>query len=335
MISRTFIPPIFFGALMCAALAPVSVQAQSEIPLDAKAKLFPEIGGGVMSLRARGEGAARRYYVLVARAGATSAILVFDADGKRVAQVPAATSGKPLLAYAEDFDVDSAGRIVVSDRSANAIKVFSTAGALEQSISVPTPNSVAALSAGEIAVTSVRTPKLITVFDRAGAVTREIGDEQELSSRKDLNRYLLSGRISTDGADNLYYALTFFPEPTIRKFDRFGYLRLEMELTTLEFQPAAQAARREIKRLEEQGKEPRLKQTFTAVGVDPQTQDIFAALGNVLVHFTPEGRRIATYRIYTADGTRVEASAILIEPTRMLIASDTLGVFEFPRPDKK
>ncbi len=33
--------------------------------------------------------------------------------------------------------------------------------------------------------------------------------------------------------------------------------------------------------------------------------------------------------------TRLEAAAILIEPDRLLLASDPLGIYEFPRPDKK
>ena len=173
-------------ALLCAARAPISVRAQTEIPLDAKTKVFPEIGAGAMGLHARGDGTARRYYVLVSRPSSPSAIIVFNSEGKRLAQMPAPVAGKPALSFAEDFDVDATGRIVVADRSANAIKIFSSAGALEQSISVPAPSSVAALSAGEVAVTSTKTSKPITVFDRAGRVAREFGDGPEISSRTEL-----------------------------------------------------------------------------------------------------------------------------------------------------
>ena len=49
---------------------------------------------------------------------------------------------------------------------------------------------------------------------------------------------------------NTYFAFDYLPEPTVRKFDHAGYLAMEISLTTLEFQPAAQAARKAIARSE-------------------------------------------------------------------------------------
>jgi len=150
-------------------------------------------------------------------------------------------------------------------------------------------------------------------------------------AREDLNRYLHSGRLARDPAGNLYYAFTYLPEPTVRKYDRYGYARVEIELATLEFQSSAQAVRREIARLESGGS-PRVTKTITAIAVDPDNQEIWVALGAQLLHFTADGRRLAAYRTYTAQGGRIEASAILVESGRLLVASDSLGVFEFARP---
>jgi hypothetical protein len=112
-----------------------------------------------------------------------------------------------------------------------------------------------------------------------------------------------------------------------------GYLTMELSLQTLEFQPAAQAARRAIAR-SAPGALPPLHRIITAIGVDPQTQDAWLALGTLLLHFDKDGQRLATFRIYTPAGGRIEASTILVESDRLLIGADPRGIYEFPRPDK-
>jgi hypothetical protein len=39
--------------------------------------------------------------------------------------------------------------------------------------------------------------------------------------------------------------------------------------------------------------------------------------------------------MYTPEGARLEANTILIEPDRMIIGGDPIGIYEFQRPDKK
>jgi hypothetical protein len=55
-------------------------------------------------------------------------------------------------------------------------------------------------------------------------------------------------------------------------------------------------------------------------------------MGDELVHFDKDGGRIAAYRAASAEGARLEPSAILVESDRILLAEDRLGVFEFARP---
>jgi hypothetical protein len=119
----------------------------------------------------------------------------------------------------------------------------------------------------------------------------------------------------------------------VRKYDRYGYAAMEMELTALEFQPTAQAVRREIGRQEEKGSAPTFKAVVTAMGVDPETDDLWLATEGLLVRFDREGNRRATYRIYTAGGAKLEATTILVERERLLIGADPLGVYEFARPE--
>jgi hypothetical protein len=58
-------------------------------------------------------------------------------------------------------------------------------------------------------------------------------------------------------------------------------------------------------------------------------------LHNTLLHFDKDGNRRSEYQIYTRDGARIEANALLVEEDRLLIGADPLGVYEFARPDRK
>ncbi|MCL4524530.1 MAG: hypothetical protein M1453_00380 [Acidobacteria bacterium] len=321
---------------------------QAEIDLIARKRVFPEMGPGLIALKH--DTAARRYLVLSSR---SAGVAVYNEDGLRMGAIPpadtspgtvssGAKSVSSALQFPSDFDITSDGRLVIADRAANVLRFYDATGVLVQSISTPAPSSVAALPEGEVAVASsaFASPgelslRLVTVYDKSGRVARSFGDLVELASRRDLNRFLNIGRVSSDPSGALYYAFTFLPEPTARKYDRFGYASLEISITSLDIQPAAQAVRREIKRQDEKVGVPRMKTIINALGVDPATQEFWLALGNVILHLDREGTQLAAYRAYTAEGVRLEPVAILVEPTRLLFACDPLGVFEFPRPDKK
>jgi hypothetical protein len=320
------------------------VSGQAEIPLVATKHLFPEMGPGLLELKY--DAAAHRYLVLSSR---SAGVAVYNQDGQRMGTIPpaaASANGKPApstLQFPSDFDITSDGRIVIADRAANALRFYDSAGALVQSISTPTPGSIAALPEGEVAVVSsaFATPRnqasyLITVYNASGGVARTFGDFIDLASRTDLNRFLNIGRVSSDASGALYYAFTYHPEPTVRKFDRFGYSSLEISITSLDVQPVAQAVRREIKRQDDKGGgAPHTMTIINALGVDPESHEFWLALGNVILHLNRDGGQIAAYRAYSADGIRLEPVAILVEPERLLFACDPLGVFELPRPDKK
>jgi hypothetical protein len=391
---------LILATLPLALASPAAAQRDPEV--DVRARLFPEVTAGVAGLKSRVVGAAagssrqdvaaglprqgasatetaeRLYYVLLPAlrtAGADSGgatVLVYRADGTRVAQIPApmhrgrgqaataateadlqaVTPAAPLAVFGYDFDVDAQGRVFIADRAVNAVRIFTPEGAPAGSISVLAPTAVAVLSTGEVAVASLRGNKLVTVYaEVADAVTgrktwrpaREFGERAEIADSKesaDLNRFLNIGRLARDAENNLYYAFAYAPEPTIRKYDAYGYKLFEAELATLDYLALAQNARRNIDRL---GTErftlgpiinPGYKPTVTAVAADPESRELFVAIGGQLLHFDRDGNRRQTYRLFTQRGVRVEASALLVEADRLLVGSDAQGVFEFPRPDK-
>lgn len=307
-------------------------ETQLEQDLAAKGRLFDQVGAGFREVHRGPDG---NYYVLTAPA---PAVQIYDASGKRTGQVPGeagATANGAALVYGQSFDVDRDGRVVVCDRGAKAIKIYSAKGVLATTIPHPTAVSVVFLPGDEFAVARPDGNQLITAYDLAGKVVREYGDREEIAHRADVNRQVNYGHLVADGTGNTYFAFDYLPEPTVRKFDRVGYLALEISLKTLEFQPAAQSARKQIARSEGSEKGiPSLHRIISAVGVDPQTQEVWIAIGTLLMRFDKDGQRLASFRTYLPGGARIEASQILVEADRLLIGADPQGVYVFPKPEK-
>jgi hypothetical protein len=313
-----------------------SAAAQDEGDLTARQRVFPGVGPGLRSVK---RGADGRLYIL---ASPSPGLLVFDAQGKQVlsiGELPASDAGpktgRALIIFGEDCDGAADGKIYVADRGANLVLVFSADGSLLRSIPVKNPVSVAALPESEVAVGTLREPHLVIVFDKNGRDVREFGDPEPLAEREELNRFLSTGELATDAQGHLYYAFAYLPEPTVRQYDRLGYARQDIQYTALDAMPAAQAARKEIERQENKGKQPSFKRILTAVGVDRENGEVWIALYNTLLHFDKEGNRRATYKVYTPEGARLEANTLLVERDRLIIGSDPLGIYEFDRPDKK
>ena len=326
---------LFLGAILIALVflvgraAPVRAQFDEvETALEARARVFPNAGTGVRAIKRDGAG---RYYILTAPATAVS---IYDSDGRPLGKTPEnATKGSGII-YGEDLDVDPGGQVYVADRGANAVKVYDPRGQLALTIPIPSPTSIILLPGGEIAVSSMRTPRLIEVFDARGKIVREFGDVAELAEHADLNRFLNMGNLETDAAGHIYYSFSYFPEPTLRKYDRFGFATFDVALTSLDLEGQAAALRREISAQDQKKAPPNFKRVINAVGVDPQTQVVFIALGDQLLQLDREGNRKFTYRTFTKQGDRVEPVSILVEPDRLLLATDSMGIYDFARPDK-
>ena len=312
----------------------VSNLAQTEGELTAKARVLPSVGPG---LRAIKQGSDGRLYVLQSPA---PGLVVFDESGKALLQIGAGlaasstTKARPAsVIFGEDCDIGPEGRIYVADRGANQVLIFSGEGSLLRSIPVPGPVSVAALPEGEVAVATLREPHLVVVFDKNGRDVREFGEPEQLSDLPDLNRTLSVGQLATDRHGHLYYAFHYLPEPTVRQYDRNGYAAgQDIQFTNLDAFPEAIAMRREIVRQEKRGGAPSFKPVLTAIGVDPDSGDVWVGLHNTLLHFDKDGNRRASYFLHTPEGARIEATTILVDKERLIIGADPLGLYEFAKP---
>ena len=336
------IPPLLF-LLSAAILAGVGARAQEEPTLDATRRVFAEVGAGFRAVRRGPDGS---YYVLTATtpsnasksskpaAPAISAVLVFDAEGRKLRQIPAQPRPREIVS-GSSLDVDASGRVYVADAGGNAVIVYAADGTLFARLSVPSPTQIVALPRNQFAVCSANSDHLIAVYDSHGALVREFGELADLSDDADLNRRLNRGHLAADKAGNLLFAFRYVPEPTVRKYDpNTGQLHDELSLTTLDLQPMAQSARQEIARIAA-GKALLPHEIISGFGVDPQTQAFWLALGNLLIHFDDADNLTASSRAYTPDGARMVPNFILVEKDHLLLGGDPLGIYEFPRSSGK
>jgi hypothetical protein len=77
-----------------------------------------------------------------------------------------------------------------------------------------------------------------------------------------------------------------------------------------------------------------VKPVVRALGVDRATQQVWAAIDDMLLRFDRDGNLLDTYRVATTQGAALQPVGILVEPDRILLVSDPAGIYEFARPDK-
>jgi hypothetical protein len=226
---------IVLGLLLGSLSQPVKGQGIRSV-VEPRSRVFPSVGPGVTALKRDSAG---RYYILAKPANVIS---IYDRDGNSIGQIPNAKS-QGAIKYAVDIDLGQDGRLFVADRGANAIEVFSPDGALAARIPVVAPTSVVALSGGQFAVTSLTSTHLVQIMDERGKVVRSFGDPAYVEEDAGKDRVIDWGRITGDSAGGVYFAFTSLTEPTLRKYDRFGYVAYETEVPESFFQSGATGPR--------------------------------------------------------------------------------------------
>jgi hypothetical protein len=220
---------LFF--LLVGFQVPSSARAQGFVTtMPSRARVFAEIGSGVVVMK---RDAADRYFVL---ATPRNVIWIYNANGKRVGQIPATGPEKGVavksdIGYAVDFDFDPSGRILVADRAANAVEIFSPEGVLIKKIAVFAPTGVVALPENQFAVSTLRPEYLVEIRSEQGALIRIFGDPAQAGADPDAKQLQDFGKVSGDGTGNIYYSFATLADPTVRKYDRFGYVNSEATLT--------------------------------------------------------------------------------------------------------
>jgi hypothetical protein len=194
--------------------------------------VFPEFNGGVVAMK---RDTAGHYYVL---ATPPNVIWILSRDGKRLGQIPHAASDSAKIQYAVDFDIAADGRVLVADRAANAVEIFSAAGVQQARIPVFAPTGVVALPNDQFAVSTLRSKRLVEVRSDEGAVIRSFGDPTEAGVDPDSKQLQNVGKISGDSAGDIYFAFTAMPDPTVRRYDRYGYVTSEATFDAKLYDPS-------------------------------------------------------------------------------------------------
>jgi hypothetical protein len=78
----------------------------------------------------------------------------------------------------------------------------------------------------------------------------------------------------------------------------------------------------------------KVKPVIHALGVDRASQQVWAAVGDMLLRFDRDGNLLDIYRVATTQGAALQPVGILVEPDRILLIADPAGIYEFARPDK-
>lgn len=213
---------------------------QGDECLEPQGRVLSDVGPGLRAVR---RGSSGHYYALTAPG---PAIAIYDSDGEKLGQVPAATpslsSPGSAIVNGSDFEVDSDGNVYVSDFGANSIKIYSEDGNLARTIRVPEPISVEPLPGGEIAVASLTSKHLVDVYDQErGELYRSFGDLSEPARIQCDTRTLICSPAAPpkgmlpaadtdhfwfngDSDGNVYVSLLNPADPTIRKYDAYGAL---------------------------------------------------------------------------------------------------------------
>ena len=345
--------PLALAALSTVMLSGHLVRAQEDPTLDAARRRFPDVGPGFRAIQRGPDGF---YYVLAAAStpvppskrtkrskaskpleadsNSANAVLVFDSEGRKLRQISGQPRRGETTSY-DSMDIDASGRVYVADSAGNAVSIYASDGTLFAHFGIPAPTQIIALPHDQFAVHSANADHLIAVYDSHGALLREFGELADISDDAELNHRLNAGHLACDKAGNLYFGFRFLPEPTVRKYDpASGILLDELSLTTLELQPMAQSARQEIARIAS-GKNVLPHEIISALGVDPETQELWLALGNLLMHFDSADNKTASARAYTKSGARMVPGFILVEKDDLLLGNDPLGIYEFPRYSAK
>ena len=215
---------VVLGLLLASVSQPVKGQQIRSI-IEPRARVFPSIGAGVAAMKRDSAG---RYYILAKPA---SVISIYNAEGSPIGKIPNAHSHGATIRYAVDFDLGKDGSLFVADRGANAIEIFGPDGSLTAKVPVTAPTSVVALPGGQFAVTSLVSTHLVQIIDQHGKVIRSFGDPQYITEDESGNNRVIDwGKITGDSAGGVYFAFTSLPQPTLRKYDRFGYVAYETSL---------------------------------------------------------------------------------------------------------
>ncbi|HTU33074.1 MAG TPA: hypothetical protein VMF66_04665 [Candidatus Acidoferrum sp.] len=244
VLNRLILPLGLFGLSLVALPGGLRAQGIRSI-IESRERVFSNVGAGVIAMKHAPNG---DYYILTRPANRIS---VYSPDGKLMSQIPKTGSGVAIR-YAVGIDLTPTGMIAVADRGENAIDVFRPDGSIVSRTPVFAPTSVVALSDSEFAITTLRSRQLVEVIDLHGTVLQHFGDPTDVDGNPKtdvdaeteelfggprpketaLHDY---GTITGDSAGGIYFAFASTSNPTLRKYDQYGYQSYQASIPKSDF----------------------------------------------------------------------------------------------------
>lgn len=130
---------------------------------------------------------------------------------------------------AEIIAANNDGNFYVSD-SSSGIKLISANGRLLNKIPITHATSFSVYENNLIAASSSGN-SLLHLFDKTGNLQKSFGDLKDFDSNNSAqNSFLNSGKIAISPQGEIYYAYTFAPEPSVRKYSFDGKLLSEFRI---------------------------------------------------------------------------------------------------------
>ena len=165
-------------------------------------------------------------------------------------------------------------------------------------------------------------------------LARSFGEPSATNTESGRNQSPTPARIYGSAANYIYCTFNDLQDLTLRRYDRFGYASYEASVPASDFTPQGEAKRWTSITIEQGATPASMKPAIRAMAADPLSQDVWAAIGDELVHFDKDGNRRAAYRTSTKDGAPIEAGTILVERNRILVGADPMGIFDFDLPER-
>lgn len=153
----------------------------------------------------------------------TNSISILSRDRK-------AEKVKAAFPVAKIFTVDAQGRIFSVGNSLLSVRDDKANPILDIAVPANTA-SVSALRDGSVVIAGGDSESLLKIFDKSGRLIRRIGNQKRLDARDIIqNRFLNTGKVTTNQSNEIFFTSLHSPFPTVQKFSEHGVLLKEFSI---------------------------------------------------------------------------------------------------------
>lgn len=270
-------------------------------------------------------------------------IAVYDKEMRLTGRIGRAGQAPGELHDPIELAIGPSGTVYVADGGNRRVQIFDKAGQFIGGFQVDyIPRAIAVNSRNEIFLNGNHSrEKKIEVYSADGKLLRAFGepckvDFSKLTKEKLSEDYMKkviashsSGILATDQDDNIYFA--FNSGPFLRKYDRFGTLLFEIEITGGRMEKEIAEATEAFKEKIKQGRTG-YRVVMSDLVVDPQTGNVWVAPMNHLFIYNSEGKKLAELNLVEAEGKKAVPQKLALQRDRLIGLRFPSTLYIFPKP---